>query len=564
MTGLEQRLLRTFRRAMPSRIQQNLSSDRKDALLRLAQFCASRPGLGQLGKCLDAQIGRLWRSPEATAKAWQAIADQWPAALPALIAVQNRHAQLAQSQDPMERAQTLRTILGSLDGPHALKCDKNLLDALAQHIQGEMPAPPSAILQKRNLQRIVLCVDRLKMHGTYTHARVVLAICRNLLLHQPDLHIHLVIAHEHLATGDPPDQIDTSAVVQAAQDSLGALFEDRFFLHQSSANGLDGLVATCQLIHALEPDVILYGGGHRGPVSNEARVIRHCLFPRFPTALFFFQADDQVDTKLDLVIARGPHRIVGTLSDRTGVCVQPYPTLGPGTGNLGLQPHLLSPSDITKPKPDASRHGMGAKKPVIVSAIAGKRMEARLDELGPRALQKFLTLLDAHPEAVWHFIGSSDPDRLIAGNRLLRKRVEQGQVIVHPVLAVEDFERIVESAALFLHLPGFVGGSGGAAIARRSHIPILTFRHSDVASRQPAEIVFDEGDIQACVDLAKDLLQNPTTASEIVTKQAAHIDWLRVHSAPGFLECLSKGMHLGQERLAQGPSSGMAAARVPD
>jgi hypothetical protein len=187
---------------------------------------------------------------------------------------------------------------------------------------------------------------------------------------------------------------------------------------------------------------------------------------------------------------------------------------------------------------------------VIVSAIAGARMEARLDELGQRNLSRFLALLDARPGAVWHFIGTADPERLTRGNRTLRARVARGQVRVHPVLSREDFTELAEQASLMLHLPGFTGGSGGAGVARRAGVPILTFRHSDVSGRQPPETVFEDHDIAGCIALARCILTDPDTATRISAAQAAHSAAIRDNAAAGFLACLNEARTRGATRLA--------------
>src|SRR5690606_15309733 len=128
--------------------------------------------------------------------------------------------------------------------------------------------------------------------------------------------------------------------------------------------------------------------------------------------------------------------------------VQPYPTI--------VEEHLVA----AQAAPDPGK----ARGRIIVSAITGVRMDVRLKEFSAREMNDVFSILDAHPGAVWHFVGTTDPAQILRANRNLAKRVKAGQVVLHPVLPFDDFCALVGRAALFLHLPGFTGGSGGAAV----------------------------------------------------------------------------------------------------
>lgn len=536
---MEHRLLRLYRRLTPRWLLRHVPSDTKDRALRSVTFLAGCPPVGVLWRW-GATLGAR---PRRALDLWDDIARRHAPAhrLPDLVRIGRRHAVLRLADDPgtplPRRAALLARALEDVDGPHDLKTDARLIRALARHAADALrPTKPPAPGPAAPLRRIVLCLDILKVTGGYTHGRTVFQICRALLDCDAAVQVHLVISNEHrtaAAPGSPPEPVPGEARLHSLADAaLPGLVGRRFFLHVQPGVGLSGLVDTCHRVIDLDPDLVLFGGGHRGPVSNESRVVRHCLFPRLPTAFFFFQANDQVDARCDLILARGPHRIEGR-PGAVAICRQPYPTLPAGV-EMG--------AFTARPGP-----------PVIVSAIAGARMEARLTELGQRRLRRFLTLLDDRPGAVWHFIGATDPAGLIARNPALRARAARGQVVVHPVLPRAGFAERVGQARLFVHLPGFTGGSGGAGVARRAGVPILTFRDSDVAGRQPAETVFDASDLAGCIALARRLLDDDATARRIVERQQAHSARLRDTAAGAFLACLGRARDLGRARLSTQP-----------
>lgn len=532
IAGMEKVLIRLYRRALPGRLQRRIPSHSKDRLQRVFRFARARPGPGVWWLWLRASL-QQWRGASAQALAlWDKMAARWQGHPPALVRAGQRRALLALSAtapDNTSRAALLNRVLLDLAGPHELKTDTQLIDCLRDYVAAALPdgtikattTPPRSI---------VICLDILKITARYTHARAVFAICNNLLHADPQLRIDLVISNERLVAGTEAIAPDKAALNASAQEAMASFFGARFFLHVLEERRLEGIVSGCRKILELAPDLVLFGGGHRGPVSNESRVLRHCLFPHLPVAFFFFQANDQVDDRADLIIARGPHRIEG-YPQKAAVRVQPYPTL----------PHLASPS-LVQNNPDGPS--------VIVSAIAGARMEAKLEELGQRKLNRFLELLDTRPGTIWHFIGAEDPARMIAGNRALRTRVSRGQVIVHPVLPADAFTELAQAARLFLHFPGFTGGSGGAGIARRAGVPILAFDHSDVAGRQPPETVFDEdADVAPCLTLASQILTDDACAQRIIAAQDEYSAWLRAHAADRFLECLAEACVIGCKRL---------------
>lgn len=539
---MEGRLIRAYRQTMPRWLAGHISSDAKDRMLRLWRFMAARPGPALVWRCAMAWATRaIARNPRAAARIWADIGQGWPGqSAPDLVRAGHRRALLdiaARSPDPGARATALRGALAKLHGPHELKTDERLLAALRAHVDDVLPPARnwSAGEAPRTgaLQRIVICLDILKVGGTYTHGRMVFAICANLLATAPELRIDLVITNECLAAGDGATPSDAQTLEALAAAALDPALAGRFGLHVLRAQGLEAVVGACARIEALAPELVVFGGGHRGPVSNESRAVRRCLAPRYPIACFLFQVSDQMDGETDLILARGPHRIEGRAA-AARVKVAPYPTHTAASPRPAPQP----------PRPAQA-------PPLIVTAIVGARMEARLDELGPRELGRFLALLDAHPEACWHFIGALDAGRLIAGNRVLARYAGQGKVMAHGLLPGDQFRALVGQASLFLHLPGFTGGSGGAGVARAAGVPILCFAHSDVAGRQPPETVFAQHQTKACIALAAQILARPEVARRVSRAQGEYTARLRETSASGFLNALSEARDLGLGRLGQ-------------
>jgi hypothetical protein len=399
-------------------------------------------------------------------------------------------------------------------------------------------------------KKIVICLDVMKISDIHTHSRIIFAMSKNLLAIDPQIEVHVVITNERFTVTLPAlapsfTRSNEEKLRDLAQAFLGDLYNTRFHIHYYRGNGIEGLIQSCKSILALEPDVILYGGGHRGLFSNESRLVRHALFNYVPTAYFFIQSNNQVDEKIDMIIARGPHAIEGEAGGAT-VRIQPYPTIV---------------EDLPVIVPNAVDQQESGR--TVVSALAGVRMDFKMNALDDKVLRELFSILDENPGVVWHVIGASNPKKLVADNPTIAKRVLTRQVVVHPVLAFDVFTELVSRASLFLHLPGFTGGSGGASVARRSGVPILTFSHSDVSGRQPPVTVFQEDDVSGYVALAKKLLAYPDERQKIVELQIAHSAWIRETSAQGFYDCLAEAIEIYRCRKAGSSSVSQGIAAAP-
>jgi len=447
--------------------------------------------------------------------------------------------QLAAQGRRREAAELVARLVESAHDQRVFAQQRETVEALRDHLTAALSrdgvVPPRAGPPRDPPRCIVICVDVLKLSDLHAHARVVLAMARNLAAAGPDMRVHVVVTHERLSVSTPiiSSEFHIGAfgrLREVAVELAGALLDVQVFLHICARPGIEGVIAACRRIIELGPDVILYGGG-TGRFSNDSLLVRHTLFQWFPAAYFYLGSNNEVDERLDMIIARGPHAILGT-PGQARVRIQAYPTFA----DPEMPEHRIDPAKFEGRR--------------IVSALAGKRMEDRMRGLRPEVFDTMFRILDEVPGAVWLFIGAPDPDGLVAAIPQLQRRVRAGQVQVLPILPLAEFERLVGDAALFLQMPDFIGGAATARIARNAGVPVLTFRHSDVSGRQPPETVFPETDIAGCADMAVRLLGRQQEWARIVRAQFDLTLSLRETAAQGFMDCLGETVRLALPRLA--------------
>jgi len=468
-------------------------------------------------------------------------------ALRGLRTCRTRLAQELRANGPSrEFSELVCRVVESLPEQRAFKKEREIVDIVARYVNDALaddglPARAPRDPDARPL-RIMFCLDVLKVSDVHNHARTLFAICQNLMELDPRIETHLVITNERLAVTTPMlaqsfDPTRADEVHELAQTALPGLFGTRFHLHSLLSFGLEGLIDTCRRILDLDPDIVIYGGGHIGLMSNESRVVRHCLFEHVPTAFLFVQANNEVDEKFDMIIARGPHEIAGD-PGAAEVRIQPYPTITRAT----------APAE-----PVIDRKRLSGK--MIVSAVAGVRLDLRLAALEESVLRGLLTILDRVPDSKWHIIGSEDPKALAAALPPIAERIASHQVVLHKLMPLPRFEQTLSGAALFLQMPGFTGGSGGAGIARRAGVPILTFEHSDVSGRQPPETVFAETDIAGFTAKAVGLLSDADEWERIARAQFEYSRTLWQTAPQGYYDCLGDAVRKGRARLAGRPAA---------
>ncbi|PRZ43862.1 hypothetical protein [Tritonibacter scottomollicae] len=574
---MERLLLKAYRTFVPNRLKRSLSPELKARVLEGLLYLISRPGLADLRRrhqAITAERAQNWADAMAQ---WQHLAltslperheDDDPAAPPIFVAppVPNgveeeatrktryalnglrkarahRALELYAAGKDRAAAELVCRVVESLPDHRILKNEPVLLAATSTWLRRALvedgyPPPTSGTVSARPPKSIAICLDVLKISDVHTHSRVLFSICRNMMELDPDITTHLIVTRERFVATTPiisptfnPGRV--AQVEDKARAALGPLFGTRFHLHMCNNFGLEGAASTCRAILRIAPDVVLYGGGHRGFYSNESRLVRHTLYEHLPTAFFYIQSNNQVDPLTDMIIARGPHRIDGETGSAL-IRIQPYPTIDP----VATEPPAVVPAK--------------RQSKIIISAIAGLRMNQRLAQQDRGTLEALFAILDKVPGSVWHLIGASDPEALVRDLPAVGKRVARGQIVVHPVLPFPQFTALMNNAALFVHPPGFTGGSGGAAVAREAGIPILTTRDSDVSGRQPPETVFAETEMKALADKAAQVLQEDSAWEAVVRSQIAHKAWIRETSAQGFYDCLCQTVQAFERRCGAG------------
>jgi hypothetical protein len=402
----------------------------------------------------------------------------------------------------------------------------------------ETHAVPAQMEKEAAPQRLVIVLDVLKLSDLHLHSRVVFTIARSLLDRFDGLDIEVVITNERFAVTRPNiaswiDFEGNEYTLGFARTTVGEnYFGNRFKLHFERSFGLEGVVRTCKKIIDLAPDVVAYAGGH-GRYSNDSRLVRHALQPYCPSALFFLGVDNVLDDKVDMIIPRGPHALVGDPGE-AAIRIQTYPTL-PG-----------SEEKVKTPEERPAQR-------FAVSALAGARLDTRLTEIGDDDLRMLLSIFERNPDVVWHLVGADQPERIIAAVDLLRPYVETGRIVISPIMEIDAFRDFVTDASLFIQLPGFKGGAGGAGLARRGGVPILTFANSDVSGRQPPETIFDEDDIAGMADKAAAILLDADEARRIVQSQFDYADHIRETAVSGFYDCLCEARRMGAYRINKEP-----------
>ncbi len=444
--------------------------------------------------------------------------------------------QLVEQGASRQFIEVVSRITESLGSTSIYQEDRLVLDVLSRYVRfclsdtHPMPATLDIADQPR---RIIMCLDVLKLSDFHLHSRVVFTMSRSLLDRMPDLEIFVVITNERFAVTRPNigswiDFDGNDYTYSYAEKTVGDHFGQRFHLIFQRSYGLEGVVNSCKEILDLKPDLIAYAGGH-GRYSNDSRIIRHALFPYMPSALFFLGVDNSIDDQVDMILPRGPHELVGDPGAAT-IRVQTYPTLPDG------DERIKTPKEKPLPR-------------YVVSALAGARFDTRMRDLPENDLRTLLQVLDRNPDVVWNFVGADNPAQLVADVPLLQKYVEEERLSVLPVMEINAFREFVTDATLFVQLPGFKGGAGGAGMARRSGVPVLTFANSDASGRQPPETVFEEEDVAGIAGMAARLLADPAEAAAVTQSQFAYAEHIRETSAYGFYDCLVETVRLARERI---------------
>nr|WP_231363386.1 hypothetical protein [Thioalkalivibrio sp. ALM2T] len=431
--------------------------------------------------------------------------------------------------------------LETLGDQRSLKNNDLLISGIKSHFR--LAEEFDGLFRNRNQEstgavsgiRVGICVDVLKVSEVHVHARFINSICRNLLQHYSDIEIDIIATHERFVATMPV--LDKSFNIghpevlrEAVTKDLCEEYPSRFRFHCFMSHGVAGLLNTCKSIMSMDLDLILYGGGAKGLFSNESKVVRRVLYDYVPTAFFFIQASNTVDRFNDMIIARGAYDIKGDYDD-VEVRVQPYPTFG----------KTASSTETCERAHDEEKK--------IITANVGFRMDRLLIDMPAEEMQSILSILDSVKGAKWYIVGLSKPWSTVMHRAPLLMRVLRGQVVVQKTLPLSEFTGLVSRASLFLHLRGQTGGAGGASLARRANVPVLTTADSDVACVQPEETVFAAHETGEMVEKAKAIMNDENVKRRIVKGQCESMEYHRENSTRGFYTCISDAIEIGRKRL---------------
>ncbi len=433
--------------------------------------------------------------------------------------------------DRVAAAEHMAQAVEAVDYSVYLKVRRDMVDPIVAYArdvletQGararEVPAKPL---------NIIICLDVIKISPVHSHKHLYLSLAASLAALDPNITVTLVASYERQISWNAgfedyyrPDNITVlrDFIDEKVPEDLRARIDVRYF----ESFGLRGVIRTCESILAMQPDMILYGGGRSGYHANESLLVRHILYKYVPTGFFFVQSNNDVDEVADVIIARGRHPLNGAPGEAL-VRYSPYPPFP------GLQAAVVPESMAALPD-DRKR---------IVTAWVGVRLDKTLHGYENGEVDRILDLLERMPDADWHLIGADDPAKLLAHHKRFADLRRRGRIVVHPVLDYDEFYHIASSAALFFQPPGFTGGGGGASIARNNDVPIICFAHSDVAPMQPRDYVFVEEDLDAGLEAAHAVLTDHRERSKLVNRQWTLLERRRSNAPGQFYEAMQEGV----------------------
>lgn len=445
-------------------------------------------------------------------------------------------------------AERLAQAIEAIDFSVYVKIRKDMVEAITAYILDEIgktcpkPAPRS-----EKPKRIAIVLDVIKVSQVHTHKHLYLSLAAAMAALDPDITVDLIATFERQLTWNAGcEEYYKPSNHKILEDFIHEVVPEdiasRLKVHYLESFGLRGLIGTCRDILAMNHDIILYGSGKRGFHGNESLLVRHVLYPYTPTGFFFVQSNNEVDGVNDMIIARGRHPIEGEPGD-VRIVYQPYPPFP------GLQAAWV---------PDGHEDGVSSGIR-IVTAWVGVRLDKTLNAYSEEDIDDILRLLDEVPDAEWHLVGAENGANLLKHHKKFAEYRRKKRIVVHPVLDYPAFYKIAASASLFFQPPGFTGGGGGASIARNNGVPILCFRHSDVAPLQPQDFVFEEDCLTDGVNAALHILKSTEARDYLVGLQSEMMESRRAEAPQKFYDCLVETIAIYNRRLeARSPAESSA------
>lgn len=444
--------------------------------------------------------------------------------------------------DELRAAEHLFQAIEAVDFTVYLKMREDMVQALSGYLKNHLrKIQPDPEPRPENPKRIAIVVDIVKMSAVHTHKHLYLSLACAIAALDPEITIDIIATFERQvawnAGFEDYYQPSNKRVLEAfLHEMVPEEIASRVKITYFETFGIHGLMNTTRALLEMKHDLILYGSGQQGYHGNESLVVRHTLFPYTPTAFFFVQSNNAVDSVNDIIIARGRHPIEGD----------------PGTALVAYESYPPFPGLQAAWVPDDYK-GVGSGGLKIVTAWVGVRLDKTLGAYTKADIDMILTLLDEVPDAEWHLVGAEDPATLLKGHKKFAAYRKARRIVVHPVLEYTKFYNLAATAALFFQPPGFTGGGGGASIARNNGVPILCFRHSDVAPLQPQDFVFEEENLADGVQAALRILQSTEARNHLVSLQNALMESRRADSPQRFYARLKEAVAIYNARIAPPP-----------
>lgn len=426
------------------------------------------------------------------------------------------------------------TIFATCNTYNSLKKCDDAISTIANYI-ARLPnirKKTRSLTKNDNPVRIVICVQRIKAGHQDSHVLHFFAIAAELVKHA-HAEVHIVSTHENQMhakeVGFIPCQTQLNKYFsqKVSRNIIDEKHLKHIYLHYFDNIGLNGTIESSKKILDINPDVIIYPSGRN--FGNESTVIRRILHNFLPTVFIFTNYVDLVDKYNDLIISSGNHNINSRYKDLP-VIAQLYPGLESNWKKLTYNQPLNN-------------------NPIIISAIAGNRMSQAFQNMPEESIRSLMCILDKVPSSTWYLVGASNKKNLMDSHPLIRHYAQKDRIRIFPRLLPNEFESLVSKSQLYISPPHFYGGGASSIIACKNGVPILCFKDSDVASRQPPHLVFDNSQIDKFTELAIDLLQDDHKHQEVAREQHEWVTRLGRSKTVKFYNLLCLAARTAKNRL---------------
>lgn len=374
-----------------------------------------------------------------------------------------------------------------------------------------IPTPNKDWKPKNSPNKILICVNRIKLEKVHSHVYYFLGIAGCLASINRNIEIIFLITNECTISPEgvkrhgPQEFKDLSFIEEQAQRMWPENYGKNFFiklLNFDVGSGLEPILESGKFINLCKPDAIIYFGGK----YNDSLILRRSLYEYYPTIFLFTQIKNKPDKYCDIIAPFSEADLDGSFDKRKlKITKIPGPFLpADKTGKIHVK---KTPDELT-----------------IVTVLSKNRIARAFQLYSDEMVDSFMTILDNVKNARWIFLGTENPDLFYSTSKEILKRKEKGQL--EGITYIENLSGFMEEVDLFLHLPEMTGGGGGSSIAISKEVPVLTFKNSDVASRVPDNSVYENHQYKKFVDHSIQLLESKHKRTQLTLLQKQHMDQL--------------------------------------